>query len=172
MCTSNPHFVVCFRRWFLPLLCFPVTFFSCQQELDEEDLRALIIGTWYSETVVETTPPLIYRNETTYFQDGTFTYALKVLDASRNELGYAAYQEGAYRIDGDTLITLDTDYYGLDNENPYLQLDELQFEGSFETESKVRISFNKYYSLMNLRVMCPVYSSTLCIDQITVERVR
>lgn len=163
--------MVCFSRWFVPLMC-AVLFFSCQDDLNEEDLRALIKGTWYSESVLETTPPLIYRNETTYLEDDTFTYALKVLDASRNVLGYAAYQEDSYRIDEDTLITFDIDYYGLDNENPYLDLDELQFETRFEIESKTRISFNAYYSLLTLKVICPSYSSALCIDLNLMERVR
>ncbi|WPP49091.1 hypothetical protein [Catalinimonas niigatensis] len=168
---SNPHFVVCFNRWFVPLMCF-VLFFSCQDDLDEEDLRALITDTWYSESVLETTPPLIYRNETTYLEDGTFTRTTKVLDASRNVLGYVSLHEGSYRIDADTLIAFDTDYYGLNNASSYLDLDELQFETNFEIESKTRISFNAYYSSLTLNVICPLYSSALCIDKITMERVR
>lgn len=171
MCKSNPHFVVCFSRWFVLLMC-SVLFFSCQQELDEEDLRALIKGTWYSESVLETTPPLIYRNETTYLEDDTFTRTTKVLDASRSVLGYVSFHEGSYRIDADTLITFDTDYYGLNNASSYLDLDELQFETNFEIESKTRISFNVYYSSLTMKVICPLYSSALCVDKITMERMR
>jgi hypothetical protein len=174
MCKPSPHFVVCFNRWFLPLMCFPVVFFSCEQELDEEELRALIMGTWYSESVLETTPPLIYRNETAYLQDGTFTYTQKVLDMSRKVLGYAAYQESAYRIDGDTLITFDTDYYGLDNESPYLELEELQLHDSSEAEIKTLISFNPYYTVLTLDYgLMPclmVNIKGICIQYVTLER--
>ncbi|MEK6478664.1 hypothetical protein WJR50_14055 [Catalinimonas sp. 4WD22] len=155
-------------------LWLSLLFFSCQQDLQEEDLQVLISGTWYMENEVEVSPPVIFRNETTYLQDGTFSRVGKVLDASRNVLGYVSYHEGSYRIDADTLITFDTDYYRMGNESSYLELDELQFENRVEIESKSRVSFSQNYTLLKLRVIClsPYYHSSLCIDQITMKRAR
>lgn len=126
------------------------------------------------ENEVEVSPPVIFRNETTYLQDGTFSRVGKVLDASRNVLGYVSYHEGSYRMDADTLITFDTDYYGMGNESSYLELDELQFENRVEIESKSRVSFSQNYTLLKLRVICrsPYNHSSLCIDQITMKRAR
>ncbi len=177
-CHSFPSNTGRLLLWFLPFIFLP--FLSCQEEeLDEEGLRLLIQDTWFSESPLETTPPQIYRNETTYRQDGTYSYVLMVLDESHNLLGYASQYIGNYRIEADNLIILDTDYYGLDDENPYLNLEDLQLQYSSDAEDKVGIAFNKDRTKLTLdygiRPCLDVLGvSSMCIDvrYVTWERVR
>ena len=135
--------------------------FSCESE--EINCGQSAQGAWFQEAGLTADPELSYRNEMILRNDGTYEEYSQIVKTSdtKSVVGYISLMTGSYEIVGNKLKKFNIEQYGLDNQNLYLNRENLVFQDSMAEFPDVELQLNKENNVLTIDLCvdgpCPEY---------------
>ena len=128
--------------------------FSCEPE--EIDYGQSAQGVWFQEAGITADPKFSYRNEMILGDGGTYEESIQVVETSdtKSVVGYISLMTGSYEIVGNKLKKFNIEQYGLDNQNLYLNRENLVFQDSTKQIPEVELQLNKAKDVLTIDY-CP-----------------
>lgn len=147
-----------FKVFYLLIL---LTILSCQK--DEENYALSVAGVWFQDAGVIEGSELSYRNVMILKTEGAYERSLQIVETNnvKNVIGYASLVVGEYQIKNKKLKLFKIEQYGLDNENQYLNRDDLVFEASRDKLPEIELESDKSANTLTLFYDCPLNASCL-----------